>query len=1376
MTSRVLLPALVLSVAVASPARAQVPAVEQVPEPLRTWVPWVLRGHESAWCPFLQGQPRDEADASTCGWPARLELVLDAGGGRFTQVWRVFGPDAWVPLPGSSATWPQEVKVDGTPAATSLREDRPAAWMRAGDHVVTGTFAYAVLPQSLPVPPRTGLLALTLRGKPVAVPSRDASGLLWLQREAADEASASRLDVTVYRLVTDEIPLVVTTRVKLDVSGRSREVLLGRALLPGFEPMSLDGQLPARLEPDGRLRVQVRPGSWTLDLLARRPGPVAALALPAPEGGPFAPREVWVFDARPDLRVVEVGGAPAVDPQQTTLPEAWRAFPAFRLEPGTSMTFAEQRRGDQDPAPDRLSLARTLWLDFDGRGYTVQDHLTGTLERSWRLGMSAPMQLGRVSVGGQDQLVTTLATGGPGVEVRQGALDLQADSRIEEGARGLPAVGWDHDFHQVSAVLQLPPGWRLWHATGIDDVPATWLHRWSLLDLFLVLVISVAVGRLWGRGFGVLALAGLVLAFPEQGAPRWAWLLPLAAEALVRVLSDGRLARVVRGVRLFSWLVLVAILVPFAVMHVRTGMYPALERPDDPIGGSPGFTVGEGETFDNQDRSAESVLPEGKAARQEGGRGESFSRSTAALRGSANANQAIQSLNRGYEQKLDLRTVDPHAQVQTGPGLPAWGWQRIDLRWSGPVESTQRLSFLPTPPAVNTVLAFVRVILLALLFVRMLGGVASLRGLASPPAATVAGLLLLLLALPARAELPDDAMLEQLRTRLLEPPKCHPDCASSPRLALEATGTTLRIRQEFGAIATTGVPLPGGLDHWSPDRVTLDGVPAKAMLRTPDGTLWLALTPGAHQVVMEGALPGRDSVQLPLPLKPMRVDARLEGWTIDGLHDDGAPDDNLQLSRVRAAGAAGKALEPGTLPPFVRVERALLLGLEWAVETTVTRLTPPGTPIVLVVPLLDGEQITSADVREHDGKAVVNMGPRATDVTWRSVLRERPALVLTAPPDVAWTEVWRLEAAPVWHVETTGIPAVHGEPNRPARIPEWRPWPGETVSLAISRPTAVPGQTLTLQRSELAVTPGLRSADARLSLDLASSRGGQHTVTLPEGAQLQGLTVDGRALPTRQEGRRVTFPVKPGRQQVVLDWREPAGIRTLWTTPEVDLGLAGVNATLVVNLSRDRWVLLLTGPHAGPAVLFWSLLFVLLAVAAGMARIRTTPLKMRHWVLLVLGLTQVPVAAAMVVALWLLALGWRREKGAAVASNGAFDALQLALAGATVASLAILFTSIEHGLLGLPEMQVRGTGSSAETLRWFQDRHPAAVPRATVLSVPLLVYRGLMLSWALWIALALVNWLRWAWGAFTTGGYWRPTLPPSRKPSARPPAPPTAPG
>jgi hypothetical protein len=45
--------------------------------------------------------------------------------------------------------------------------------------------------------------------------------------------------------------------------------------------------------------------------------------------------------------------------------------------------------------------------------------------------------------------------------------------------------------------------------------------------------------------------------------------------------------------------------------------------------------------------------------------------------------------------------------------------------------------------------------------------------------------------------------------------------------------------------------------------------------------------------------------------------------------------------------------------------------------------------------------------------------------------------------------------------------------------------------------------------------------------------------------------------------------------------------------------------------------------------------------------------------------------------------------------------------------------------------------------------------------VSLWVYKIAMLAWALWLANALIGWLRWGFDAWTRGGYWR-------KPEPRP--------
>jgi len=198
-----------------------------------------------------------------------------------------------------------------------------------------------------------------------------------------------------------------------------------------------------------------------------------------------------------------------------------------------------------------------------------------------------------------------------------------------------------------------------------------------------------------------------------------------------------------------------------------------------------------------------------------------------------------------------------------------------------------------------------------------------------------------------------------------------------------------------------------------------------------------------------------------------------------------------------------------------------------------------------------------------------------------------------------------------------------------------------------------------------------------------------------------------------------------------------------------------------------RWVLFAGGAPVGPAVLFWSLLVAFFLVAVGLGQISVTPLRVWDWALLSFGLTQIPVVAAAVPVAWLLLLGWR---GRSVGGKPlGFNFRQIVLALLSVAALIVLFVAIRQGLLGIPEMGVAGNGSSDRALRWFQDRTSSSLPAPWVISVPLLVFRGAMLAWALWLAASLIRWLRWGWGCFTAGGGWKRTpRAPAPAPAARP--------
>ena len=59
------------------------------------------------------------------------------------------------------------------------------------------------------------------------------------------------MDVRIFRVWNDDIPMQVTTLIRLNVSGQPRELRFPGVIPAGSFPMSLRGILPVKLGPEG---------------------------------------------------------------------------------------------------------------------------------------------------------------------------------------------------------------------------------------------------------------------------------------------------------------------------------------------------------------------------------------------------------------------------------------------------------------------------------------------------------------------------------------------------------------------------------------------------------------------------------------------------------------------------------------------------------------------------------------------------------------------------------------------------------------------------------------------------------------------------------------------------------------------------------------------------------------------------------------------------------------------------------------------------------------------------------------------------------------------------------------------------------------------
>ncbi len=1308
----------------------------QIPEALKPWQDWATWDDQHFGCP-----PQfDGFDKRICFWPSRLTLSVRESDATFDVGVNVYS-ETWVPLPGNGDTWPIDVRANDEPVVVIARDGIPSVRLPAGEYQVTGQFRWASIPQRIAIPSEVGILSLTVNDDTVQVPSWDAAGHVWLRRIRAEVADEDLLAAQVYRVVEDGIPMWLRTDIELTVSGKSREEELGWVLPTGWTLAMVDSPIPVAVDDVGRVKAQVRAGKWIVAVHAFRSTDLAQFEF-SEDAQPIASVELVGFRAQPEFRMAQLEGIQSIDVSQTTFPDKWRNLPVFQWDTATPFQLVEKMRGMGLQRPAGLTINRHFWLDEDGKGLTFRDQISGEMQQIWRLDVAAGQELGAVRVEGKGQLITRNPQDSElvGVEVRQRNLNLEAIGRTQLSetqpwfrTADLSATGWQQDVDSLSLTLSLPPGWRVFALFGADRVEGDWLTEWSLLDLFLLLIFSLAVFRLWGVKAGIIGFLAFGLAYHEPAAPRYTWLFLLIPLALLRVVPEGTSRRWILGWRNLAITLLALSLVPFIALQIQSAIYPQLERP--------------GVNYQSRGLFWRYGAPSGSAR---------YGRVITVTEDSKAADDGrMPSGQEASRARFDTSNLlyDPSARIQTGPAEPEWSWNQVTCYWNGPVSRDQRITPMLISVPLHRLLTVVR-LALVLVLAAVLLGVGRFSFLSKRVATAAAVMICLLVTNPAHAQpIPSQDVLNQLRERLLQPADAFPRAAEITSANVRVNDGRIVTQTEIHAAAEVAVPLPGRLPAWSPLTVTVDGQPNAVVCRK-DGYLWVVVPQGVHQVTVEGLLPDTTDWAWTFLLKPRRVSIDAPDWTVTGVRANGIPEDQVFFAQQQPETEGQAAYDRRDFNTIVAVNRYLEAGLIWQVRTEVTRLSSRGRAVSLQIPLLATENVLTSNVVVEDGSIQVNLGADQDSFSWSSELPIGQAIDLSATQTDRWVERWHLVASPVWNVAPTGLSPIYAT-NQQNLIPTWHPWPGESVNLAFSRPDAVRGDIMTIRSVEHKTTLGSRQRTSELKMEVECSLGSDFAIDLDANADISTLKLEERLIPVRRDGNQVIVPLQPGRQSVEMVWRTAADLPRVFEAEAIGLPVDSANATTLMVVPESRWVLWADGPVRGPAVRFWTILVVAVLAALILGSIPLSPLRRYEWVLLAIGLTQVNIVAAMIVVVWLFLLAWRGTKDVEQSGTWRFNLGQIGLVFITAISLGILVVVVGEGLLGNPEMFIVGNGSTRTYLNWFQPRIGSTLPQPWIISISVWFYRLLMLFWALWLASALIRWLKWGWMQYSHGGCWK---------------------
>lgn len=1368
---------------------------QEIPAPLSPWIPWVENRVADRKCAFLQQQ-------RNCIWPSSFELDVAADGGVF-RFKVATDNEGVVPLPGGGELYPSALNVSQQNRSIEpyliQQGSGVGLWLAAGLYEVSGRFHWSTAPRAIALPEGTAQVVLRRNGQVVPAP-RVANGSLWLaQEETKSDEQGDALSLEVSRKLSDDTPFLITTSLELRISGRQREIPLGIAVPENFIPVRVLSPLPYHLNERNHLSIQARPGTHQISIDAVAATPPTALKLPsrdlvAPE---WPEEEFWAFEPREDLRNVMISGAVAIDPSRTSLPDQWHHLRAFLLGQDAEFKIEETRRGEQTSPQNIINIERTLWLDLDGSGLTVRDTLAGQLFQGWRLNAASTLGLGRATVNGQEQLITRDPVhNNSGLEVRDQNVTVVADSRIEDRSGALPSSGWNHTAQSLRATLLLPPGWTLFAAPGTDSANGAWTASWTLLDVFLVLLIAIATIKLLGAAPGILVAIVLILSHGQPLSPLHLWFHLIASLALVRHLPSGDARTLALWYFRLTLGLVCLVAIAFVAEQIRVAIYPQTE-----LGAGLYGSLLKGLLY----LAESSVITwlatcllvvlagtivmalvrlqilrafgyaalfvviimvtvmlngfgSGLASREAG-----YSQQVAQNYNSpvASSDLAFQlSKGSGYEEddrmtraskivKQKVFQQDPKAVIQTGPGLPTWQGRSFFLHWQGPVEPEETFSLRLISPSGNLAFGFARALLL-------IGFLGLLIKRSRRWWATVALLVVCLLApVPGTAQdIPSREMLQELEERITRN-ECKGDCAVIESAEIEVHDDTLVATLIATSRGAGAIALPGPLTQAEPKRVETDGTSTERLRADAQGFIWVRLEDGRHQVRATLELKRRDTVTLQFPLRPLVTNVSSTLWGVEGVSPTGVVSSSLQLVRKARADSSTKELQTSEalLHPWYQVHRSLSLDLPWTVTTTIERQFVTERPSRVRVPLIHGESVNDDAVKVEGGYAIATFARGSSSISWESLLDEQQEITLKAAErSESITETWTLSCSPIWRCTIAGLrPTASTLGGTAGQV--WRPFPGEGVTIGVAKPLAAEGRSVTIESALHALTPGKKLLDAALTLVVRASQGGTQTIRLVDTAKINRVMLNERDETARVQGVVLDLPLEPGETRITITYTVPQEIGVVTRAPEVKIEGSVYNVTTTMQVPESRWLFLTRGPAWGPAVLFWPKLLVVILGAWLLSRWSLSPLNFASWTLLGVGLATLSVTAIVLPIAWLLVLELRRRRQ--FEDRRVFNVTQVGIVLLTLAALRVLYEAIRRGLILTPNMMVSGGGSNNSLLSWYTDVASSTLPSVSVVWLPMWAWHAVMIAWSLWLVLALLRWLARGFESFSTGGLWK---------------------
>lgn len=1392
-----LLSALVL-VLTSIPHTASADDISAPPE-LQAWRGWILGRHPDWNCARSAGN-------FECVWPGEAKYRLSERGGDFKLNVELLSKGR-VPLSFSKDLAPRDVEVRGADGrlveALLVQEDGNLFLeLAAGKYSISGRFTWDSLPLEIPVPQSYGLVDVALDTAGAKQIARRIGGVVRI--ESSDETPASEqrseLSIDVLRKVSDGSPLLINTILRFKVSGKGRSLDLGQVLPANTLPVRISSALPLSLSADGSLAVQLISGEFQVAIDAVAQQPVERLVIPSSSVPGWPSFETWSWFGDAKFRAVELSGLTNVASALTELPPEWRTGSTYTVDRGATVNFKVLRRGEQLFTKQSVSLNKELWIDLSGSDYTVIDRFTGEMQQGFRLNAQPEVRISRASSNNEPLFVTKdPKSEALGIAVRNANINIEAVSRIKREGN-LSAVGWDQVVDSLRMTLHLPPSWALFAASGAQSASGSWVGSWTLLDLFLVLLLGISFYRLFGFSLALVLTIALVLSHDEFQAPKIMFVHLALLAGWRKLLGDSTswVMKLCSGLIALTFCALVIESLTFGKLQFTQMLFPQLAAGTryrtalqtmllglesdwlswpvaliffgycayalrkvfaaSDIGGKILSALGFGIlgifvifflstslsvlgrfTSSNYQRSKvfNNAMTSAAPAFNE-----PYSDSALDIvRKDARSEKYINSGQQSTEQK-----GTNYPSLISGAAIPSWRWKTHEIYIAGPVDPQQTVRLLLIPPWLMRIICGLRAFL-ALAMLVLLYRVLKLPQPSRPTIRVMASVLAVLTTFvvrPAHAEFPNEELLKEYESRL-ESQRCTTrQCSVVDRMAFTLQGGRFILSMRVSSDGVSSVTLPGPVDVLEPRHVTINGQPSIAARRANNNFIEIKLPAGKSDIIVDGELPLRPAFALQFPDRPVAVTFESKDWIQTGLLASGVVPDVLRLSEAvqqQPTAVTGTTSRAETrLSSWVIVRRRLELGENHTLYTTLKRIGDVSQGLILKLPLLLGERITSAGASTENQQVVISFPPGASESSYHGLLPKADSIELTALSLPKVSEEWEVFCDAIYSCEFNGIAPSSSVSDGIATY-LWQPFPGDKVGIRIEQLKGISGEFVTIDSAQHHVVSGVRQYEGTVTTSLRITKESLISVTLSDSATVQALELDGEQGKGLVTGTGASVLVPPGSHSLEISYLVPCSPTTFERVPRVTLSTPTHNLTTVLEPAPDRWVVWTGGSVWGPSVVFWGKLIIVCLIAGALARFGFLGISIGAALMLGIGITSAPTYLLGVPLFWLALLHVGGNYREPILRRSPI-VTRVAVLLVSASALMVLYNIVETGLVLNPPMLIAGNGSSSESLRWFVDHTEQELLRPWIISLPMWTWRAFSLVWASWLVVSLLNWLK----------------------------------